>query len=96
MFYELNTRTGYVMKMEYNRTSGDISVHTLSVISTLKRHNFNISEAGPPSKSTAFSSFQAKGKSYFMHTEVFKDRDVLTKLLGAYSVFEDQTIWDKK
>lgn len=83
------------MKMEYNRLSGDLSVQTLSLLSTLKRHSFHISEAGPPSKSTAFSSFQAKGKSFFMHTEVFKDRDLLTKILGAYSVFEEQAGLDR-
>ena len=82
------------MRMEYNRSTGDMSVYTLSVISTLKKHSFPISEAGPPSKSTAFSTFQARGKSFFMHTEVFKDKDLLSKLLGAYSVFEDKSTWD--
>lgn len=83
------------MKMEYNRASGDISVHTLSVLAMQKRHNFHISEAGPPSKATAFSSFQARGKSFFMHAEVFEDRDLLTKLLGAYSIFEEKNTRDK-
>lgn len=69
-------------------------VHTLSVIGTLKKHKFNITEAGPPSKATAFSSFQAKGKSFFMHTEVFEDRKLLTQLLGAYSVFEEPKMWE--
>ena len=86
---------GYVMRMEYNGKTGDMTVHTLSVLAKLKHHHFNISEAGPPSKATAFSSFQAKGKSYFMHTEVFQDRELLSKILGAYSVFEERKTWTK-
>lgn len=81
------------MKMEYDRQSGDLLVKTISVLGTQKRHQFHISEAGPPSKATAFSSFQAKGKSFFMHSEVFKDREVLSKILGAYSAFEDPKMW---
>lgn len=84
---------GYVMKMAYNRQSGDLLVTTISVVGGLKKHKFNISEAGPPSKATAFSSFQAKGKSYFMHSEVFEDRELLSKILGAYSVFEEPKMW---
>ncbi len=84
------------MKMEYNRKTGDMMVQTISALASLKKHNFNISEAGPPSKATAFSSFQAKGKSYYMHTEVFQDRDLLSKILGAYSVFEEQKTWRKE
>ena len=76
--------------MMYDRVSGDVSVQTLSLLSRLKEHSFHVSEAAPPSKATAFSSFQARGKSFFLHTEVFEDRELLTKLLGAYSVFEEQ------
>lgn len=82
------------MKMEYSRQSGDLFVKTISVLGIMKKHQFHISEAGPPSKATAFSSFQAKGKSFFMHAEVFQDRDLLSKILGAYSVFEEPKIWE--
>ena len=84
---------GYVIKMEYNRETGDTLIKTVSLLGLNKRHQFNISEAGPPSKATAFSTFQARGKSYFMHTEVFEDRALLNKILGAYSVFEDPKTW---
>ena len=84
------------MRMEYDKRTGDMTVKTLSLLARLKDHHFNISEAGPPSKVTAFSSFQAKGKSYFMHTEVFEDRALLSKILGAYTVFEDQNMWEKE
>lgn len=85
---------GYVMKMEYDRPTGDLLVKTISVLGTQKRHKFHISEAGPPSKATAFSSFQANGKSFFMHSEVFEDRELLSKILGAYSAFEDPKLWE--
>ena len=81
------------MKMEYNDHSGDMTVYTLSLFAKLKKHHFNVSESGPPSKATAFSSFQAKGKSFFMHSEVFEDRELLSKILGAYVVFEDPNTW---
>lgn len=83
------------MKMVFNRQSGDLSVQTISVLGMLKKYKFHISEAGPPSKATAFSSFQAKGKSFFMHTEVFEDRALLSKIVGAYSVFEEPKMWDE-
>lgn len=84
------------MKMEYNRQSGAMTVHTLSVLARLKKNHFNISEAGPPSKATAFSSFQAKGKSFFLHSEVFEDRVLLSNLLGAYSVFEHPKVQENE
>jgi hypothetical protein len=83
------------MKMEYDRQSGDLFVRTVSMLGTTKKHQFHLSEAGPPSKATAFSSFQAKGKSFFMHSEVFQDKDLLSKILGAFSMFEDPKMWEK-
>lgn len=79
------------MKMEYDREKENVVVHSLSLFARLKKYDFLISEAGPPSRATAFSTFQAKGKSFFMHTEVVQDRQLLNRILGAYSVFEKQS-----
>ncbi len=75
--------------MEYTKKSGEVTIYTLSLLAMLKKFDFHISESGPPSKAIAFSSFQARDKPFFLHTEVFKDRELLSKLLGAYSVFEE-------
>lgn len=86
--------SGYVMKFRYNRETEEVVINTLSLLAMKKEHRFHISAAGPPSKAIAFSTFQAEGKSFFMHTEIFQDRELLSKLLGAYITFED--IWDKE
>lgn len=79
---------GYVIQMYFDEETKTVKLYTLSVFGRKKLHQFNISEAGPPSSATAFSSFQACGKSYFLHAEVFKDRKVLSGLLGAYTELE--------
>ena len=79
---------GYVIQMYFDEDTKTVQLYTLSMFGRKKLHQFNISEAGPPSSATAFSSFQARGKSYFLHAEVFKDRKVLSGLLGAYSELE--------
>ena len=80
--------TGYVIKMKYDRHKENMTVYTLSLLALLKRYDFHITESGPPKKSIAFSTFQAKGKPFFIHTDVFQDRELLSRILGAYSVFE--------
>lgn len=79
---------GYVIQMYFDEQTKTVQLYTLSPFGRKKLHQFNISEAGPPSSAAAFSSFQARGKSYFLHAEVFKDRKILSGLLGAYSEFE--------
>ena len=78
------------MKVEYDREKENLAIHSLTLFARLKKYDVHISETGPPSKAIAFSTFQAKGKSFFMHTEVFQDRKLLTRILGAFSVFEKQ------
>lgn len=78
---------GYVIRMHYNRNTNMIRLHTLSVIGRKKYHEFELSEAKPPS-ATAFSSFQARDKSYFIHAEVFKDEKLASSLLGVYADIE--------
>jgi len=44
------------------------------------------------------STFAVGSRNYFLHTDldVFKDRVLLNKLLGAYSEFEDPSVWKAK
>ncbi len=60
---------GYVIQMYFNKKTDKIQLYTLSMIGQKKLHKFDVSDAKPPS-ATAFSSFQARGKSYFVHAEV--------------------------
>ena len=87
---------GYVIRMEVDRVKENIIVHTLSLLALKKTREFHISDAKPPSKFLAFSTFEAHGKNYFMHTEKFDDKDLLNRLLGAYSAFEDPSVWEAK
>ena len=87
---------GYVMQLQYNKETQTVAVYTLSLIARKKRNEFLISEAGPPPSVSGFSTFQAKGKSYFMHTDVFEDKKLLSAMLGAHSILEDKDTWNWK
>ncbi len=78
---------GYVIRMYYNKNTNMIQLYTLSLIGRKKYYEFDLSEAKPPS-ATAFSSFEARGKGYFVHGEVFKNEKLLSSLLGVYADIE--------
>ena len=78
----------YLTQLFYNPATQTVAAHTLNLIGRTKRNEFHVSEARPPTQLTAFSTFQARGKSYFLHSEGLEDKGLLTALLGAYSVLE--------
>jgi len=73
----------------------NVRVHTLSLLATKKTHDFHISEARPPTKYMALSTFEVGSMHFFLDTDsaVFKDGVLLKKLLGAHSKFEDPSVW---
>ncbi len=75
---------GYVIKMLYNQHTETVAAYTLSLLARLKRNEFHLSESGPPPSTAGFSSFQARGKSYFMHLDVFENRQLLGNITGAF------------
>ncbi len=77
---------GYVIRMLYNAHTQMAAAYTLSLIALIKRNEFHLSESGPPPSTAGFSSFQARGKSYFLHSETFEDRQLLGQLIGSYEV----------
>lgn len=89
---------GYIIDMHFDPKSERLQVYTLTMLAGRRCHTFHLSEAGPPDSLTAFSTFQAMGKSYFMHTEVMEDKALLGKILGPYMALEDSEFWkeDKK
>ena len=78
----------YVTQLFYNPATQTVAAHTLNLFGRTKRNEFHVTEARPPTQMTAFTTFQAKGKSYFLHSEGMEDKGLLTTLLGAYSVLE--------
>lgn len=84
---------GYVIEMYFDPKSEQLQVYTLTMLAGRRCHTFHLAEAGPPENLTAFSTFQAQGKSYFMHTEVMENRELLGKILGPYMALENSEAW---
>ena len=84
---------GYVIEMYYDPNSENVRVYTLTMFAGKRCHTFHLSEAGPPENIAAFSTFQAKGKSFFMHAEVMENKELLGKILGPYMALEDSEFW---
>ena len=86
---------GYVIRMEYDEKAERVVVHTLSITARKKQHKFHLSEAKPPASAAAFSTFRANGKSFFLHTDVFDDKKLLSAILGPYMAIEDASSGSK-
>ena len=84
---------GYIIEMYFDPKSENLRVYTLTMFARKRCHTFHLSEAGPPENIAAFSTFQAKGKSFFMHSEVMENKELLGKILGPYMALEDSEFW---
>ena len=80
----------YVTKLHFNKVTRMVAVETYSMFLRRRMTKFHISEAGPPSSVTSFSTFQANGVGYYVHSEVFEDRELLSQLMGSFSRFENK------
>ena len=87
---------GYVIEMYFDPKSETVQVYTLTMFARKQCHTFLLSEAGPPENIAGFSTFQAKGKSFFMHTEMMENKELLGKILGPYMALEDSKFWNKQ
>lgn len=74
---------GYITHLYYQPQTQRVAAHTLSLLARRARNEFDAHEMRPPSGLAGFSTFQARGKSYFMHTEVFPDKQLLSALLDS-------------
>ena len=83
---------GYITHLYYQPTTQRVAAHTLSLLARRARSEFVTYEMKPPSGLAGFSTFQARGKSYFMHTDVFPDKHTLSELLDS----KKDTNGDKK
>ena len=72
---------GYITHLYYQPEKQRVAVHTLSLLAQKVRNEFEVSEMRPPTGLAGFSTFQAHDRAYFMHTEVFPDKNLLSLLL---------------
>lgn len=78
----------YVTRMWHSRDKDQLVIHTLSLLARTKQKEFAVSEAGPPGNVASFATFKAGRERFFLHTEVFEDKNLLSRILGSYTEFE--------
>lgn len=78
----------YVTKLYFDKATEIVTVEMYSLFLLKRVKQFHISQAGPPKSVASFSTFQVEGTGYFLHSEVFADRELLHKLVGSFSVLE--------
>jgi hypothetical protein len=83
---------GYITHLYYQPHTQRVAAHTFSLLARRVRSEFEVHEMKPPSGLSGFSTFQARGKSYFMHTEALPDKYLLSELLDS----QKATNGDKK
>ena len=74
---------GYITHLHYQPETQRVAAYTLSLLVRRIRNEFEVTDMRPPTGLGGFSSFDALGKSYFMHTEVFPDKQLLSALLSS-------------
>ena len=90
---------GYITRLFYDKHSHTVAAYTVSLFGLNKKNVFEVEECGPPSQLSAFSTFQARKHSYFVHTDVFEDRKLLLGLQGAHTAVVDsrtKKTWNHK
>lgn len=78
----------YVTRMWHSSEKDQLVVQTLSLLARTKQKEFAVADAGPPGSVASLATFKAGGEKYFLHTEVFDDKNLLSQILGAYAEFE--------
>ena len=84
---------GYITHFYYQPDTERVAAHTLSLLARRVRNEFGVGEMRLPTGLAGFSTFQAQGKSYFMHTEVFPDKELLSTL--AKTTNKDTHMYNK-
>lgn len=80
---------GYITHLYYRPQTQHVAAHTLSLLARRVRNEFQVSDIRPPTGLSSFSTFQVQEKAYFMHTEVFPDKHLLTTLLTSQKNTKD-------
>ena len=67
----------YVRRMEFNPQEKRFAVETLSLFATPKRAEFSVDDVTVYRDNRAFSTFEAHGVKYFIHTELVEAQQIL-------------------
>ena len=67
----------YVHKMLYNAATETFTVETMSMLARRKETEFKLNEIRLAKEPSAFTTFKAKGKKYFLHTDLMEAQQVL-------------------
>ena len=68
----------YVSKMEFNPQEKRFAVETLSLFASRKRAEFSVDDVTVYPDTRAFSTFEAHGGKYFIHTELVEAQQILS------------------
>ena len=67
----------YVHKMFYNVATETFIVETMSMLARRRETELKLNEIRLAKEPTAFTTFQGKGKKYFLHTDLLEAQQVL-------------------
>ena len=67
----------YVRKIEFNPQEKRFAVETLSLFAARKRAEFSVDDITVYRDNRAFSTFEARGVKYFIHTELVEAQQIL-------------------
>ena len=71
----------YVQRLRYERGSDTVEVTTLSLLAQPRTDRFHVSEAGEADSVHPLTSFQARGRRYYLDAEHFPDKALMARLV---------------
>lgn len=81
----------YVNKLYFDAEERMFIAETLSLFGTRKRHSFHVGDVEIPKVESAFSTFIASGRKYFIHLE-FKEGEQIMSYIRDYNYERDISI----
>ncbi|XP_062501902.1 uncharacterized protein LOC134179009 [Corticium candelabrum] len=72
---------GYITNMWYSRKTNKLRISTLSLLATNVMTEFGMEDIDAVDTVNVLSTFTVKGKGYFIHPEVFSDKELVERLL---------------
>lgn len=77
----------YVHKMYFHPHSRTFHAETSTIFGTLKKHKFSVSDIVIPEIDSPFSTFEVKGRKYFLHQDL-KEAEQILKYVRDYNCEE--------
>mmetsp|Transcript_26996 Transcript_26996/g.64033 ORF Transcript_26996/g.64033 Transcript_26996/m.64033 type:complete len:234 (-) Transcript_26996:202-903(-) len=73
----------YVCCLRHDKTTGMIDVKTLSFFAQERWNRFHVNEVSPTASFSPVSTFDARGKTFYVDPDHFQDLDLLAKLTSV-------------